>query len=246
MVAGNDNRELAAKVVELLYEKIITGEFKPQRAMTAEHLDRINAQREKFRQQFRNTHTSLYARHMNREQLQALLDFHDSDMGRSIKQAQQAIYRELSERHENGRPKDNVRNLDDDCGNEALAAKVVDRLHRELFSRQFKRAETIPQEQAEKIIAERQTFLDWYRHALVALYGKHLTAAQLQALLAFHDSDMGRSIEAARERLHEELHRLQERRDEEQDGNQPEPGGAVIQALTKTSDFFNPDDDIKM
>lgn len=126
----------------------------------------------------------------------------------------------------------------------ALAAEVVDLLHPDLFSRPFSRAENIPEEQANLIIAHRRAFLDQYRETLVVLYGRHLTTAQLQALLDFHGSEMGRSIKQAQKNLYRELQGIQEKRHEEQNRKKPGKGGAVIRTITKKTDFFSPDDDM--
>jgi hypothetical protein len=92
---------------------------------------------------------------------------------------------------------------DDD--KKALATRVVDAMYGPLFDQQFKRPGDVPEEVREKFAAQRRKALDEFRNIYIELYSKHMDREQLEFLLDFQESDMGKAVKEAQKRIHAEL-----------------------------------------
>jgi len=87
-MSGDQKRELAEKVVDqtVMHRMKITSDSNGSNPQLTE----------KFRSQMREQQIDLYCKHFEIEQLQALLDFYSTEMGKSILESQKRLSGDIS------------------------------------------------------------------------------------------------------------------------------------------------------
>jgi hypothetical protein len=99
METATEKAKLVSAVVEVLFDGMSSARSK----LAVDMPEQLKVE---FLETMNNTHKlllELYDKHLDTDQLQALLDFHTSDMGRSIKVAQDTIKKEMMRREKEQR-----------------------------------------------------------------------------------------------------------------------------------------------
>ena len=86
-----------------------------------------------------------------------------------------------------------------------LVSKVVDALYGKLFSAAPDLPDNVPDQLRAQIIASRNMAKEHHREFALELFAQHMTELQLSALLDFHTSNLGKSIQEALALIHSRM-----------------------------------------
>lgn len=100
MPDSSEKSILAASVVEILYGDMLSSPIRVKKEWPEDAKEQMLKSQRIFRENHRMFSIQLYEQHMTAEELQALLDFHTSDIGKSIKEAQTKIQKGLSKKYQ--------------------------------------------------------------------------------------------------------------------------------------------------
>lgn len=95
MSDSSEKSRLVTKVVEMLFGDMLSRPFKVREDVPEDIKAKMLETGNTITENHRRFSEELYAKHMTVEQLQALWHFHTSDIGKSIKEAEKKIQKEL-------------------------------------------------------------------------------------------------------------------------------------------------------
>ena len=97
MSDSSEKSELVARVIDAIYGNMFIRPPKFPKEMPEELKQKFLERTKNSRVHHKELIRKLYEKHMSTAQLKELLHFHTSDMGKSIKDAQSRIHKELAE-----------------------------------------------------------------------------------------------------------------------------------------------------
>ncbi len=112
-----------------------------------------------------------------------------------------------------------------------LVAQVVDALFGYMLSKPLKVREDAPEHVKEQMLKSQTIFRENHRKFSIELYEKYMTVEQLQELLNFHTSDIGKSIKEAQAKIQKELTQKYKELEVQKDLSK-HPGSVVIRTKT--------------
>jgi hypothetical protein len=122
--------------------------------------------------------------------------------------------------------------MSDSSEKSMLVAKVIEALYGNMLSSPMKVRDDWPERVKEKMLNTHNTFREHHRKFALELYEKHMTVEQLQELLNFHTSDIGKSIKEAQTKIDKELRRKYNELEAQKEKPEPTAGSAVVRTRT--------------